>query len=476
MAEVNTFNDFSIASREENPLISNMSFLLKPQVGANLFDVNPMESDLGDFMKMGLMREVKGEEIIHHETNKRYTSVSLNSDTTVGNVYGVQSGGIFDGLDYIQLSAASHSPSTGTNAGKYSYPRTGQLVEFKNGAVWRIAGKLETTANQHRLYITKVQATYPALSATITLVGSTHGGDVFAVYGYAFEEATYGMLKGLVPTTKTYTNTLQTFYDFYNITDFQERNQTYPLKIGNKVVEFWYVKGLDDTEQRFLFNECYGLFLTPKDDGNLEAYDGDGNTYPVGTTQGYIPNLKLNAAKLYYDNTPTIALFEQIIRLRRKLHQGRKALMHVGYEFELLAKDVISEFGKQGGLVYNRKAVDLNINQVLIGNFEFNIRELQTLNHPEVTAIEGFPYPYYFIVAPMDKTKDPKTNIMKDAFSIIYKKQIGKGARGHYKIWETGGNSMAGTDAQLARNIHISSRKGTQVVGGSRHILGRRTS
>lgn len=479
MAEVNTFNDFSIASREENPLISNMSFLLKPQVGADLFDVNPLESDLGDFMKMGLMKEVKGEDIIHHESNKRYTKVSANSSTTVGDVYGVAAGSdpaAYVGLDYIQLSAASHSPTSGANANKYSYPRVGQFVEFKNGAVWRIAGKRETTVAEHRIYITKVQAGYPALSATITLSGSTYGGDFFAVYGYGFEEATSGMLKGLVPTSTTYTSTLQSFYDFYQITDFSERNETYPLSFRGKNIPFWYVKGLDDTEQRFLFNETYGCFLTPKDDGALEAYDADGNTLPVGTTQGYIPNLKLNAAKLYYDNNPTIAMFEQLIRLRRKLHQGRNCLMHMGFEFELRAKDIITEFGINGGMVYNRKAVDLNISQVKIGNFVFNMREMQILNHPDVTAIDGFPYPWYFIVAPMDKTKDPKTNIMKDAFQIIYKKMVGRGARGHYKIWETGGNSSAGTDGQLIRNIHIASRKGTQTVGAGKHILGRRTT
>jgi hypothetical protein len=238
----------------------------------------------------------------------------------------------------------------------------------------------------------------------------------------------------------------------------------------------WYVKGLDDTEENFLFNETYGLFLTPKDDGNLNAIDVDGVSTPVGTTQGYIPNLKLNAAKLYYDNNPTIAMFEQIIRLRRKLHQGRECLVHMGFEFELRAKDIISEFGVNGGMVYKRDALDLNIRQMKMGNFTFNLRELQILNNPEVTGIDGFEYPWYFIVAPMDKTKDPKTNIMKDAFCIIYKKMVGRGARGHYKIWETGGNSAAGTDGQLIRKIHTSTRKGTQTVGAGHHILGRRSS
>jgi hypothetical protein len=58
--EVNTFNDFSIASSETNPLISNMSFLLKPQVGGTMFNINPLETDIGEMFKMGLEEEVKG--------------------------------------------------------------------------------------------------------------------------------------------------------------------------------------------------------------------------------------------------------------------------------------------------------------------------------------------------------------------------------------------------------------------------------
>jgi hypothetical protein len=74
----------------------------------------------------------------------------------------------------------------------------------------------------------------------------------------------------------------------------------------------------------------------------------------------------------------------------------------------------------------------------------------------------------------MDKMKDPKTNIMRDAFYIMYKKQVGRGARGHYKIWETGGNSEAGTDGQLIRRVHMATRKGMQVVAASKFILGKR--
>jgi hypothetical protein len=479
MAEVNTFNDFSVAAREEYPLISNMSFLLKPQVGATLFDVNPLETDIGEMFKMGLMEEVMGEEIIHHEANKRFDAPYVNTNATQANVYGTASVGngdpaLYDGLDYVQLAAQSHSPQTGANALKYSYPRVGQLIQFKNKGVWRINGKRTAGYDgAHRLYIVKVDSSFPSLANTITNAAGVYGGDQFAVIGSAFEEATYGMQTGVVPTSKTFTNYLMTMSDYYDITDWQARNETYPLEWHGKVLNFVYPKGFSDTEVRFAFMESSALFLTPRGSA-IPGFDKNNNAVTISTTQGYMPNLELNAPKLYYDNNPTLGLFEQIIRLRRKLHQGRECLMQCGYEFLLKAKDIITQFGVNGSVVYNRHAVDLNIDTIKIGGFVFNMKELMILNHPDVTALPGFNYPWYFIIAPMDKTKDAKTGIMRNAFTIMWKRQMGGGSRGHYKIWQTGADADVPTDDQAVKRIHLRTRKGTRVVAASKFILGQR--
>lgn len=476
--EVNTYVDFAISASERNPLISNMSFLLQPQVGKTLFDVNPLESDIGEMMKMGLMEEVFGEEIIHHEANKRIDAPYINDSATVASVYGTASVGngdptLYDGLDYIQLDPTSHSPTTGTYAGKYSTPRVGQVIQFKNKGVWRITGKRETVPNAHRLYLNKVLSTSPALSATITLAGGIYGGDQFAIIGSAFEEATHGMQSGLIPTSKTFTSYMQTFSDYYDVSDLASQDKTYPLTWHGKQYDFVYPRGLADTEERFVLMESAGLFLTPRGEA-IPGFDKNGTAVSINTTQGYMPNLELNAPKLYYDNNPTVALFEQIIRLRRKLYQGRECMMNSGYEFLLKAKDIITQFGVNGSMTYNREDVDLNISKIKIGGFTFNLKELTILNHPDITAIAGFNYPWYFIIQPMDKTKDPKTGIMKDAFKIIYKKPQGGGVRGHYKIWQTGADAETPTDDQAVRRIHLRTHKGTQVVGASKFILGQR--
>lgn len=475
--ESNTYNDYSVASREDYPLISNFSFWLKPQVGTELFDVNPVEADWGDMMKMGLMKEIKGQEFIHHEANSRFDVPAVNTSTTQSDVYGTVSGGTYNGYAYVQLAAESHSPSTGPNALKFSYPRQGQHILFKNNSEWRIAFKDTTTPGAHRLYLQKVQASMASLAATITQVGSTYGGDRFILPSNSWEEGTRGQQQGLVPTAKAFTSYLQSFTEKYIVTDFQEQDETYPFNWRGQDINFTYIKGMNDTEIRMAAAIDNGLFLQNKDDGNLTNIDPEtGEELSVHTTQGYIQNLELNAPKLYYDTNPTVNLFRQIARIRRAQQQGNRVLMHVGAEFLYKAEDIISALGVNGSMVYDRKAVDLNINQIKSGTLEYNIKDLRTLNHPKFAGAPGFPYPNYFIIAPMDKIQDAKTNIPRDAFCILYQKTVGPGARGHYKIFETGANARTGaTDGQMVRRIHMYVHMGMNVVGASKFILGKPT-
>lgn len=484
--ESNTYNDYSVAATEEYPLISNFSFWLKPQVGQDLFDVNPVETDWGDLMKMGLMKEVKGEEIIHHEANSRFDTPKVNSSTTQASVYGTASTGngdpaAYDTLDYIQLHVDSHSPS-GAGATQYtkSYPRVGQHIMFSNGGEWRIKGKRISVAGAHRLYLEKVQASMPTLANTITLVGSTYGGDTFIVHTVSYGEATLGQTEGLVPTSKSYTSYLQTFSNFYKVTDWQERNETYPLKWRNPDggvtnINFTYEKGINDTEIMMAALIDNGLFLGNKDDGNLTHLDPEtGEDEAVTTTQGYIQALELSAQELLYDTAPTMALFDQIGRLRRKLQQGNKCLLWNGYEFRNAVESIVTQLGVQGSMVYDRKDVDLNVETIKKGNFYFHLKDLKIMNHPKFGGAPGFKYPWYFIIAPMLKEKDPKSGDLLDAFNIIYKKAVGEGARGHYKIWETGANARGkATNGRVVRNIHLYCRMGMQTVAASKHILGK---
>jgi hypothetical protein len=472
MAEVNTYRNFAIAGSEQYPLISNFSFMLKPEVNGTLFDINPQETDMGDM--------VFGEDepgIVHHEANEIFDTPFVNSSTTLASVYGTASvanndPALYDGKAYIQLASTSHSPSTGANAGKYSYPRVGQTVQFKNGGHWRITGKRITVDSAHRLYLDKINSSTPDLSATITQVGSTYGGDLFIVPSSVFEEGTAGQQTGMIPTTTVYNSYLQTFSERYEVTDWQAKNKTYKMQWHGRPVEFVYPRGFEQTEIRFGAQEDYGLFLTPRGTA-IPGFDHNGDAVTYSTTQGYIPNLETNANKLYYDSNPTVNLFRQIARLRRKLLQGKRMVLQYGSEFGINVEDIVTQFGVNGSIVYGRKAIDLGFRSIFTNGMEIDMKEMRSLNHPKFAGAPGFPYPYYFIIAPYDKVSDPKGGVPRNAFEVIYKKLIGGGNRDHYKMWTDGALADVPIGAVLKKYVYIASRKGMRVVGASKFILGK---
>lgn len=480
MATVNTYRDFSFASREEYPVISNIEFLLEPQIVKELFDVNPLQTDIGDFMKMGLMEKVEGEEIIHREQRKIIDAPFINSDTTQANVFGVASVGngdpaAFAGLQYVQLAASAHTPTSGDLQNQFSYPRAGQIVEFKGQNFWRIQGKRETVANAHRLYLTKLISTSADLSGIITLTGSTYGGDQITLPSNGFEEASYGMQKGLLPVFTNYRSYITIFGEIYTTTDKQLTNKTYPIinPATGEEIRFWYVVGAKNTEEAFMLQIAMGLFVVPKADSSAVAYDPvSGTNKTLATSGGYIPTLVANAPGKQYDDNVTLTLFKDLYRLRNRLNQSGDSMVWNGPEFAFRVSDLITQIGDNGSIVYDHKAVDLDIETIKIPGAKFHLKSLRILDNPQLTNIPGRPYPWYFIVKPMDKKEDPKTGIPMDCFTIMYKLQTGGGARGWYKVWQDGAYAPIPIGKERVCNTNYAAQQGIRVVAATKHILG----
>jgi len=167
-----------------------------------------------------------------------------------------------------------------------------------------------------------------------------------------------------------------------------------------------------------------------------------------------------------------LALFNDLARLRNRLNQEKSCQLWYGQEFGSRASDLVTTLGANGSIKYEHTNVDLDIATIKIPNATFEMKDLRVLNHPDLTALPGRVYPWYFIVKPMGKTQDPKNNKAMDAFTVMYKKQEGAGARGHYKVWMTGGMSPEGNTRQRVRTIDYHSSKGARVVGADKHILG----
>lgn len=480
MATVNTYRDFSFASQEAYPVISNIEFLLEPQILETLFDVNPLATDVGDFMKMGLMEKVEGEELIHREKRKIIDAPFINSDTTQANVFGVASVAngdpiAFAGLQYIQLAASAHTPTTGDLANTFSYPRTGDVVEFRQQYFWRVQGKRESVANAHRLYMTKLDATYPDLSSTITLTGTTYGGDQITIPGPAYEEASFGRQDGLLPVFTNYRSYLSIFGDVYETTDKQLTNRTYDIRDprSGKMIKFWYELGTYDTEVRFMLAWSMAIFCVPKADANAVAYDPvSGSNKTLVTSSGYIPTLELNAPKKQYDDNVTLALFKDLSRQRNRLNQTGDSMMSHGPEIAYRISDMITQLGDNGSIVYGHKDVDLEISRVKIPGANFLTKSLRILDNPQLTNLPGRKYPWYFIIKPMDKTQDYKTGIPKDCFTIMYKEQSGGGSRGWYKVWQDGAYAPVPIGVERVRRTSYAATGGCRIIGATKHILG----
>jgi hypothetical protein len=330
-------------------------------------------------------------------------------------------------------------------------------------------------ANAHRLYLTKLNASYPDLSSTITLSGSTYGGDQITLPAGVFEEASWGRQEGSIPVFTTIRSYLSTFGEVYETSDKQLTNKTYPIvdPQTGQTINFWYVIGARDTEEKFMVQMAMGLFVIPQADSSAVAYDPISGTNKVlATSGGYIPTLTANAPGKQYDDTVTLTLFKDLYRLRNRLNQSGDSMVWHGPEFAFRVSDLITQIGDSGSIVYDHKAVDLDISSINIPGAKFNLKSLRILDNPQLTNLPGRPYPWYFIVKPMDKKEDAKTGIPMDCFTIMYKQQSGGGARGYYKVWQTGAYAPVPTSQQRVCQTNYASEEGIRVVAASKHILG----
>ena len=64
-----------------------------------------------------------------------------------------------------------------------------------------------------------------------------------------------------------------------------------------------------------------------------------------------------------------------------------------GPEFAYRVSDLIIEFGKNGGIIYDQKMVDLGIEQIAIPGAKFNTKPLRILDNPQITNLPGRQYP-----------------------------------------------------------------------------------
>lgn len=437
-------------------LVSSLDMIHMPEEYYRLVGRYPLQRDLDWLAKMGKLIKVEQTEFFHHEEGKIVQLPNIASTANSGSADVI-----------VTLGSASYYLS-----GTKSYPRVGNLVQFKGGATGLIIAKDSSTPNAHTITIRPVNSSQNVRSGAVI-------GDYFIVYSTAFTEGTSGPSESVIPDVTRFSNICQIFYDTFTTTSSEETNKTWfevPAADGGWG-RFYYLKGEADTVDRFLIAEEEGLFLTPQSDSNL--LDADGNV--VRTTRALIPHLQSYANGQTY-TTVTTELYDTLIKIINKNYGVKEYMLAMGLNFSLANKDYANSFGKNGGILYNtfggadngqKKAIEMGFDSIAVAGYTFHLKPWNILSHADTTGASGFPYPDYFIAIPMGKGADPRSGEMIDYFGVRYKEfNNGPAGKGSYRRWETGGNASTPTDASLRRSLHMASEKGLQVFGAKRYVLG----
>jgi hypothetical protein len=441
----------------DDPIVSSLELMHMPEVHNELIGRFPHQRDLDFLKEMGRMVPVAQTNYSCHEENRLMDSIIISAKSNPSG-YVVR----------ITLDTTNH-----TESGTRSYPRVYDRVEFLNGAQGLIIAKNVDSANAHTIDIQPVNITdHDVVSAAVV-------GDVLGIFSDAHEEGGDGPTEILVPTTTVFSNRVQIFSDKMSVTSTEQGNQTYvnfTFPEGHPRAgesgRFLYIKGESDMIDRFMLKRELGILTNDINDANLLI-----NSKVVRTTRGFIPHVKQYGELMDYINTPSMSTFDSMVRIQNKNYSEKDNMLLMGLNFGLGFKNFGVDLMKNGSVLYNSangkamESISLGFKTIEFSTgHRFHCKGLAALSHADTTGLPGMSYSDLAILCPTSKVRDTESKKMMDSFAVKYKKAAGKGARDWYKIWETGGNSDAGTDASLVRELHVASEEGAQIYGAKRFI------
>jgi hypothetical protein len=449
-----------------DPLISTLTFVHKPEIFEKLVPRYPRQTILGFLQLMGRMVPVAQTAYSTTEENRLLNPITIGSFTNGSGTNVV-----------ITLGPGSYFTDPVTSA-SYSYPRIGDRVEFTNGTQGYIIAKNVATPNAHTITVQAVSAAYNPQTAC-------NVGDSVGIFSDAFAEGSTGPAEMLIPQIDTFTNNTEIYYDWAAVTSSEQGNQTwvkYTFPEGHpqagQVGNFYYIKAEGDTILRFNLKREIGVLTNDIGDGSvIDPISGTG--FPVRFTRGLIPTLRAYGQGLDYVGQPGMGTFDSIVRLMNKNYSVEDNMMLMGLNFGLGFKNFGVDVLKNGSVIYNQ-AEGTQMDTVSLGfkslefstGHRFHTMVLPALAHADSTGLPGMPYPDLAVILPMnEKVVDKATNTSMEVFAIRYKKPEGKGANKYWKYWETGGNSDSGTDNTLQRRANIECEEGAQIYGAARCVL-----
>lgn len=358
----------------------------------------------------------------------------------------------------ITLSAADHE-----DAGVNSYPIIGDMVVFEDEACGLITAINRGTPGAHVITVKPVDSTVTTLAAS-TVVG-TH----MVFYSNANKERSTKR-STRVPKTSKVTNYIQTFRQDYEVTDHAEQVETEFSYMGQK---FLYVKGIDDTADRFMMDEDLGLLINPASSGLTDA-----GANGIQLAKGLIPQITDSGNTLEYFGQPDMTTIDDAILILNRSFGDHEYVVGQSLNVQLAWKNWLVDFAKGGdnNISFNafdggqKQALSMDFKSISIEPYSFHFNQWDIFSHSDSLGAGNMPYKDMAVFIPTGRVKNP---VAEEGFGdfepylqIVYSRIPGAANenKGDYKMWESGGNARTGaTSDEAVRIISMMSWKSLEV-------------
>lgn len=372
----------------------------------------------------------------------------------------------------ITLSAADHEDS-----GVASYPIVGQTVVFENEVVGLITVVNRTTASAHVITVK------PSTSTDTTLASSAVVGTSMVFYSNTQKEKS-DQTSTVIPRTAKVTNYVQIFRKDYEVTDAAEQNEVEFEYQGQK---FLWVKGFDDTADRFRMEEDLGLLINPASSGLT-----DSGSNAVTLAKGLIPQITDSGNTLEYFGNPDMTTIDDAILILNRSFGDNEYIVGQGIDVNLGWKNWLIDFAKGGdnNISFNafdggsKQAVNMDFQSISIAPYSFHFQTWDTLSHSDSLGAGNMPYRNMAVFIPTGKVKNPEPgegfSSYEPYLQLAYTMPgviAPNENKGDYKQWEWGGMARTGGTSGLAtRVISMMSWKSLEVRRRNAFLVMRRAS
>ena len=370
----------------------------------------------------------------------------------------------------IVLSSADHEDS-----GARSFPVVGQTVVFEDESVGYVTVVNRTTPSAHFVSVKPANSSTSILNAAV--VGTT-----MVFYSNAQKEKSTET-EGRIPKVSKVTNYVQTFREKYEVTDYAEQNE---VEFTYKGQKFLYVKGIDDTMDRFMMQEDLGLLITPASE-NLT--DAGGNT--IQFAKGLIPQITDNGLTMEYFGDPSKSTFDDARLILNKNFGDHEYVVGMSLNVMTGLENWLIDFagGGDNNISFNafdggkKQAISLDFQSIYLAPYSFHFQVWDLFTHADTLGAGNMPYKDMMVFIPTGYAKNPEPEEgfgdTEPYLQVVYSRIPGAPHenKGDYKMWETGANARTGaTDDELTRAIHMASWKGLEVRCRNKFLIARKAA